>query len=137
MAILRKTGNTGWYIGGAVAALMMILLAESFTPPRNETATSTQTPYKKDFRPVLQNIKTIHEHLLDEKAERQTLLVKRLFGVPEPTNGPMAVLSQMEEVRTPYLGQFDITAVTVPTTWDTDWLLEIIERPSGNISACK
>ena len=120
-----------------MAALMMILLAESFTPPRNETATSTQTPYKKDFRPVLQNIKTIHEHLLDEKAERQTLLVKRLFGVPEPTNGPMAVLSQMEEVRTPYLGQFDITAVTVPTTWDTDWLLEIIERPSGNISACK
>ncbi|MDD9886953.1 MAG: S8 family serine peptidase [Gammaproteobacteria bacterium] len=107
---------------------MMILLAEFSTLPRTEIKTPYTNTTQKDFRPVLQNIKTIHEHLLDEKAERQTLLVKRLFGVPEPTNGPMAVLSQMEEVRTPYLGQFDITAVTVPTTWDTDWLLEIIEQ---------
>ena len=128
MTFLRKPRSTGWYIGGAIAALMMILLAESSAPPRDEAATSTQTPYKKDFRPVLKNIKTIPEHLIKGKAERQTLLVKRLFGVPEPANGPMAVLFQMKEVHTPYLGHFDITSVEVPATWDTNWLLEIIRQ---------
>ena len=65
---------------------------------------------------------------MEEKAGYQTLLAKRMSGVPEPANGPMAVLSQMEEVHTPYLGHFDITAVKVPTTWDTNWLLEIIRQ---------
>ncbi|MCY4260648.1 MAG: S8 family serine peptidase [Rhodobacteraceae bacterium] len=128
MTVSWKTGNTGWYIGGAIAALLMILLAESSAPPRSEITTSTQTPYKKDFRPVLKNIKTIPEHLLDEKTKRQKLLVKRLAGAPEPTNGPMAILFQMEEVRITYLDQLDISTVEVPATWNADWLLEIIRQ---------
>ena len=128
MYFFRKTGKAGWYIGGAVAALMMILLAESSTPPRYKAATSGTNTAHKDFQPVLKNIKTIPEHLIKGKAERQTLLVKRLSGVPEPANGPMAVLSQMKEVHIPYLGHFDISAVKVPAAWDTDWLLEIIRQ---------
>ncbi len=128
MTIPWKTKNIRWFIGGAVVALMMILLAESSAPPRSEITTSTQTPYKKDFRPILQNIKTIPEHLLDEKTKRQKLLVKRLPGAPEPANGPMAILSQMEEVRTTYLDQLDISTVEIPAAWDADWLLEIIQQ---------
>ncbi|MDD9868827.1 MAG: S8 family serine peptidase, partial [Gammaproteobacteria bacterium] len=110
---------------------MMILLAESSAPLRYKTAISGTNTAQKDFRPILQNIKTIPEHLLDEKAERQTLLVARLSGVPEPTNGPMAVLSEMEEVQMPYLDQFDMSSIKVPTTWNTDWLLEIIRQDSS------
>ena len=128
MTFLQKTRKTGWYIGGAIAALMMILLAEFSTPPRNVVVTPGTNAIQKDFRPILKNIKTIPEHLLDEKAEHQTLLVARLSGVPEPANGPMAVLSQMEEVRIPYLDQFDMSAAKVPATWDTDWLLEVIQQ---------
>ena len=127
MMISRETGSTGWYIGGIVAALMMILLAESSAPPRNEAATPTKTPYKKDFRSILQNIKTTPQRPVEE-AGYQTLLVKRLSGVPESANGPMAILSQMEEVHAPYLEHFDISVVKVPAAWDTDWLLEIIQQ---------
>ena len=128
MIIPWKTGKTGWYIGGSVAALLMILLAESLAPPRSEIKTPYTNNTQKDYRPTLKNIKTISKHLLDEKAEHQTLIVARLSGVPEPANGPMAILSQMEEVRIPYLDQLDMSAVKVPATWDADWLIEIIQQ---------
>ena len=131
MTFLRKTKNTGWYIGGAVAALMMILLAESSTPPRYEVATFGTKTAQKDYRPILKNIKTVPEHLMEEKAGYQTLLAKRMSGVPEPANGPMAILSQMEEVHTIYLDQLDISIIEIPATWDADWLVGIVrEDPS-------
>ncbi|MDD9869590.1 MAG: S8 family serine peptidase, partial [Gammaproteobacteria bacterium] len=111
---------------------MMILLAEFSTPPRNVAVTPGTNAIQKDFRPILQNIKTIPEHLIEE-TRYQTLLVKRLSGVPEPANGAMATLSQMGEARTTYLRQLDISIVEVPSSWDADWLLEIIhEDPSVN-----
>ena len=128
MTFLRKTRNTGWYIGGSVVALMMILLAESSAPPRSEITTSTQTPYKKDFRPILKNIKTISEHLVEEKAKHQELVAKHLSGAPAPANGPMAILSRMEEVHTTYLDQLDISIIEIPAKWDADWLLEIVRK---------
>ncbi len=129
--ILPKTRNTGWYAGGGMVALMMILLAESSAPPPDKTATlgaHTATTIHKDFRPILQNIQTTPEHPPDDMTEYQTLLVWRLSGVPEPANGPMAILHQMEEVHTPYLDQFDISAVRIPAAWDADRLLEIIRQ---------
>jgi len=128
MIFLRKTGNTGWFIGGTIIALLMILLAELSAPPRTEIATPYTNTIQKDFRPILKNIKTIPKNFVEEKTKYQTLLVKRLSGVPEPANGPMAVLSQMQEAHTPYLGQFDMSAVKAPTAWNTDWLLEIIRQ---------
>ena len=133
--ILPKTRNTGWSIGGGMVALMMILLAESSAPPPDETTTTgtntgtnTATTVQKDFRPILQNIQTTPEHSPNDMTEYQTLLVWRLSGVPEPANGPMAILHQMEGVYTPYLDQFDISAVRIPAAWDADRLLEIIRQ---------
>ena len=127
MTFFQKSRKTGWFIGGAIAALMMIVLTESFTPG-NDTVTCGTNTLQKNYRPILQNIKTIPNHLIEEKTERQTLLIKHLSGAPEPTNGPMATLSQMEEVRTTYLDQLDISTVESPATWDSDWLLEIVQQ---------
>jgi len=113
---------------------MMILLTEYFTPG-NDTVTCGTNTLQKDYHPILQNIKTIPNHLIEEKTERQTLLVKHLSGAPEPANGPMAILSQMDEVRTTYFDQLDISAVEIPATWDADWLLEIIRQdPSAGFA---
>ena len=127
MDFFRKTGKTGWFIGGAVAALMMIVLTESFTPGNDAVTCGTNT-LQKNYRPILKNIKTVPEHLIEDKTKRQTVAVKRLSGTPEPVNGPMAILSQMEEVHTTYLDQIDISLIETPVAWDAEWLLEIIQQ---------
>ena len=123
-----KKGNTGWFIGGGIVALLMILLAESSTSPRDEAITTDKNTIQKDFRLVLKNIKTIPGDLPDKETKHRILLAKRLPGIPEPTDGPMATLSQMEEVRTNYLDALDLSVIEVPARWDADWLLEIIQR---------
>jgi len=128
MTFFQKTRNTGWYIGGAVAAMMMILLVESSVPPRNEIAKYSTKTAQKDYRPILKNIKTIPEPLIEEKAKPQALIAKRLSGAPAPTNGPMMILSRMEEVHATYLDQFDISIIEIPAGWDADWLLQIVQK---------
>ncbi|MDD9807069.1 MAG: S8 family serine peptidase, partial [Gammaproteobacteria bacterium] len=107
---------------------MMILLAEFSTLPRTEIKTPYTNTTQKDFRPTLQNIKIIPEYPVEEKAKHQELVAKHLSGSPAPTNGPMAILSRMEEVHTTYLDQLDISIIEIPATWDADWLLEIVRK---------
>ena len=126
-----KKGNTGWFTGGGIVALLMILLAESSTPPRDETetpGTNTANTAQKDFRNILKNIKIVPEDPPDKKTKHRILLAKRLSGIPEPADGPMAILLQMEEVRTNYLDELDLSVIEVPAGWDADWLLEIIQQ---------
>jgi len=111
--------------------LLMILLAESSTPPRDETetpGTNTANTAQKDFRNILKNIKIVPENPSDKKTKHRILLAKRLPGIAEPANGPMAILLQMEEVRTNYLDELDLSVIEVPAGWDANWLLEIIQQ---------
>ncbi len=131
------------WLAGLVFTLVMIGLAEYAEPPNegadteapvSSVATSDQpAPPEppKNFRSVLQAVKTIPAHLQDAKTQRQVIYAKRVAGTAEPHAGPMALLSQMKEVKIEYLNQFDVTTIEIPPDWDAGWLMEILNEDTS------
>ena len=131
------------WLAGLVFTLVMIALAKYAEPPNGKVdteapvspvATSDQPEPPeppKNFRSMLQAVKTVPAHLRDDKNELQVIYAKRLAGAAEPHAGPMALLSQMEEVKVEYLNQFDVTTIEIPPDWDAEWLMKIINEDAS------